>query len=133
MTEFGELLKEALVGEEPMDMHPARDVLEQSVRKFDKRMRAVRLMAVFAVGFMGIVSIVVGVMVYRAPQDVSPKTLFMYGGVFFIAFSAIGFCKMWFAMMHNDIGLRKEIKRMEVLLLEVREECCTTSTTQSGE
>jgi hypothetical protein len=27
-----------------------------------------------------------------------------------------------FAMMQNDIGLRKEIKRVEVLLLELREE-----------
>ena len=122
MTEFGEMIKEALLGEEPLEMHPAKETLERSVRKFEKRMRTVRFMAMFAVTFMSIVAVWVGVVFARAPEDTSTKTLLIYVAVFFWAFSVIGFGKMWFAMMQNDIGIRKEIKRMEVLLLELREE-----------
>ncbi len=39
MTEFGEMIKEALVGEEPLEMHPAKETLERSVRKFEPSLR----------------------------------------------------------------------------------------------
>ena len=37
--------------------------------------------------------------------------------VFGWALGGIGFSKMWFAMMHNDIGLRKELRRVQMMML----------------
>ena len=34
------------------------------------------------------------------------------------AMGAVGFSKGWFAMMQNDIGLRKELRRIQMLMLE---------------
>jgi hypothetical protein len=79
---------------EPLDMHPAREALEHSVRKFEKRMRTVRFMAILAVTFMGIVAVWMAVIFARAPEETSTKALLFYTAVFFWAFSAIGFGKM---------------------------------------
>ena len=109
------------------DCRRFRQPLEQNVLAARPRVMAPLdgvqhdLRTVVAVTFMSIVAVWVGVAFARAPEDTSTKTLPFYGAVFFWAFSAIGFGKMWFAMMQNDIGIREEIKRMEVLLLEMRE------------
>ncbi len=119
MSEFGDLIKEAFAGEEPFDPRPTRDALEMSIRKFDRRMRTVRWMTWLGVTFMGVVSILTIVGVLRAPADVSPRTLALYLMVFAIAFSAIGFMKFWLVMMQNDIGLRKELKRVQMMMLNL--------------
>ena len=122
IDEFTDLLKEAFVGEEPFDPSPGMEALQASVAKFERRMRTVRHMAWFAVTFMG------GVMAWAAysffqatPDDTDLKTMLVYAVLFGMAFLAVGFIKGWFAMMSNDIGLRKELKRTQMMLLESRE------------
>ena len=51
MSEFAEMLKEAILGEEPYRPDRGRQALEASVAKFERRMRTVRLMALVMVTF----------------------------------------------------------------------------------
>ncbi len=118
MNEFAEMLKEAFVGEEPFDARPGREALQASIRKYDARMKTVRYMAIFAVTFMGVVGIYCFVWLLRAPDETSTRVLIIYALVFGWALGAVGFSKGWFAMMHNDIGLRKELRRMQMMMLE---------------
>ena len=118
MKEFGEMLKEAFVGEEPFDPRPERSALEGSIAKFDRRMRTVRHMAWFAVSFMGAVMIFAAAQFFRAPEGASAKTIALWVSLFFFASMTVGMAKFWFAMMHNDIALRKELKRTQLMVLE---------------
>jgi hypothetical protein len=122
MSEFAEILKEAFVGEAPFDPHPGEEVLRASIDKFDRRLRTVRFMTWFAVGFMGAAMALAVVMFLRAPPDASAKVLTAWAGLFLWAMAGIGFAKHWFAMMQNDIGLRKELKRTQLMILDLRQE-----------
>lgn len=118
MSEFTEMIKEAFVGEEPFDARPGRDVLQASIRKLETRMRTVRFMTWFAVAFFSVVWIYCLVWLLRAPDTATTRQLVIYGVLMVWGFSGVGFGKFWFAMMHNDIGLRKEIKRTQLMMLE---------------
>lgn len=117
MNEFAKMLKEAFVGEEPFDPRPGREALQASIRKYDARMKTVRYMAIFAVTVMGVVAVYCFVWLLRAPDDTSTRLLIIYALVFGWALGAVGFAKAWFAMMHNDIGLRKELRRVQMMML----------------
>jgi len=121
MNEFAEIIKEAFVGEAPFDPHPGEEALLASIDKFDRRMRTVRAMAVFAVSFMSAVAALAVVMFLRAPGDGGAKALIGWAGLFLWSMAVIGFAKHWFATMHNDIGLRKELKRTQLMILELRQ------------
>ncbi len=118
MNEFAQMLKEAFVGEEPFDPRPGREALQASIRKYDARMKTVRYMAIFAVSFMGVVGVYCFIWLLRAPDETSTRVLIIYALVFGWALGAVGFCKGWFAMMQNDIGLRKELRRIQMMMLE---------------
>ena len=120
MNEFAEILKEAFVGEAPFDPHPGREVLEASITKFDRRMRTVRFMTGFALTFMGAATVLGAVMFLRAPADAGAKEVIGWAGLFLWGMAATGFLKHWFAMMQNDIGIRKELKRTQLMLLDLR-------------
>jgi len=116
--EFGEMLKEAFVGEERFDPRPGREMLERSIDKFDRRMRTVRHMAWIGVLFPGAVMIAAAVQFFRAPEDASTKMLLLWAVLFLWGNMAVGMIKFWLAMMNNDIGLRKELKRTQLMVLE---------------
>ena len=118
MNEFAQMLKEAFVGEEPFDARPGREALQASIRKYDARMKTVRYMAIFAVTFMSVVFFYCFIWLLRAPDDTSTRVLIIYAVIVGWAMGAIGFSKGWFAMMHNDIGLRKELRRIQMMMLE---------------
>ncbi len=118
MNEFAEMLKEAFVGEEPFDPRPGREALQASIRKYDARMKTVRYMAIFAVSFMSVVGVYCFIWLLRAPDETSTRLLLIDAIVFGWALGAVGFSKLWFAMMHNDIGLRKELKRVQMMMLD---------------
>ena len=117
MSEFGDMLKEALMGDEPFRAAPERDALEESVRKFERRVKAVRFMAFFAVTFMTLVVLAGLVPLLRADEATSGRSLAIY--VILILFGGMGisFGKLWFAMMLNHIALIKELKVVQLRLL----------------
>ena len=100
-------------------MDKAREVaeLEGSIDKFDRRMRTVRHMAWVGVLFMGAVMALSAVMFFRAPEGASLRNSILWATLFLWGNIGVGMVKGWFAMMHNDIGLRKELKRTQLMLL----------------
>ena len=118
MSEFGDLLREALVGDEEFDPSPGREALEAAVVGYERRLRTIRFMAMFAVLFMGAVSAVSLVFLLRAPEGTGLRTLLIYALGFFFGMSGIGMSKLWFAMMMNQSAVLKEIKRVQLALLD---------------
>ena len=45
-------------------------------------------------------------------------TLFLYGMLFVWSSTGVGFVKGWFAMMQNHIVVMKELKRVQLMLVE---------------
>ena len=117
MSEFGDMLKEALVGDEPFRAAPERDALEESVKKFEKRIKAIRFMAFFAVTFMTLVVLAGLIPLLQADDDTSGPSLALY--VILILFGSMGisFGKLWFAMMVNHIAIIKELKVVQLRVL----------------
>jgi hypothetical protein len=120
MNEFAEMLKEAMVGEEPFESEPGREVLLESIRKFERRVKTVRTMAWIGSAFLFGAALWAFVSILRAPEDAGVRTYVTYLAVFIWGMTGVGMMKMWFAMMLNDIGLRKEIKRLQMMMLEAR-------------
>jgi hypothetical protein len=121
MKEFGEMLKEAFVGEEPFDPSPGRALLEASIDKFDRRMRTVRYMSWFGVVFMGAVMFYAVYSFFDAPPEAETKKLILWASLFLWSNIGVGMLKFFLMMMINDIGLRKELKRTQLMILEGRE------------
>jgi len=119
LNEFGEMLKEALAGEAPLDPRPTPESLEASMRKFDQRSRAMRRLTFLGLAFMGTLSILTVVGVLRTPADASPRTLALYLMAFGFTFSAVGSMKFWLFLMQNDIAHRKELRRIELMILDL--------------
>lgn len=117
MSEFGDMLKEALVGDEPFRAAPERKALEESVRKFERRIKAIRFMAFFAVTFMTIVTLGGLIPLLRATDDTSGRSLAIYVLLVLFGSTGIGWGKMWFAMMVNHIAVIKELKVIQVRIL----------------
>jgi hypothetical protein len=120
MSEFAQILKEAFVGDEPFRPETDRATAEASVRKFENRMRTFRRMTTLLVGGMFIVLVYCVVGFLRLPVDANVKTQLTYVGAFIWAGSGITIGKLWFAMMHNHVAVMKEMKRIELMMLEKR-------------
>ncbi len=118
MSEFGDLLKEALTGAETVPTDRGKQALEAAVAKFQRRERTVRWMAVIAVGFMSGLVIWAAVSFFRAPDDTPLRTSLLHVVAFLFGMSGIGFGKLWFAMMHDHLAVMKELKRMQLMLLD---------------
>lgn len=118
MNEFGELLKEAFAGAERFDAHPGREDLERAVAKFERRDRVVRILAWTAVtlAMVPMVWAVYGLAV--AGPDTSAKLLVIQGIVALAALQAIGQMKMFLFATRNHLDQMKELKRVQMLLLE---------------
>ncbi len=120
MSELGDLLKEALIGADPLPRDQGEGALRIAVRTFERRWQTVRLMAWSMVAFMTLVFVVALVLFWNAPQDVGPKQLVVYAVIFLWSALGIGFGKIWLVMMQNNIRVMKELKRVQILMLELR-------------
>ncbi len=118
MSEFYEMLKEAIVGAEPYRPDPGGAALEASVKKFEARLRTVRFMAIFAVTF-GSVASIAGVVLFLGTDDMaSTRELLLCAGLVWFGSSIVGFAKMWYAHMLNHLSLMKELKTVQLRILE---------------
>lgn len=121
MSEFAEILKEAFVNDAPFDPDTDRASAEALLRKFENRMRTIRRMTTLLVGGMFLVLVYCLVGFLRLPADAAVKTQVTYLGAFIWAAGGITIGKLWFAMMHNHIATMKEMKRIELMMLEKRD------------
>ena len=118
MNEFLELLKEAFYKAEPFEAHPQQKELQRSVVQFERRVKVVRWMTWLPVTFMGVVLTIVLVSFFRLGDDASTKTLLIHAVLFLFSMLAIGSQKVWMCIMHNHYATMKELKRVQMLLLD---------------
>jgi hypothetical protein len=71
-----------------------------------------------AVPFMTAVMIWSLVSLLGASAETDTSTLFLYGMLFVWSSTGVGFVKGWFAMMQNHIVVMKELKRVQLMLVE---------------
>jgi len=116
MSEFAEMIKEAILGEEPYRPDPDREALEASLARFDRRVRTVRRMAIFMVGATSAVFVLGLVALLRADETTSLPRLLLYASLFLWGSVAVGWGKLWFAMMHNHFSVMKELKSIQLRL-----------------
>jgi len=121
MSEFQDMLKEALIGDEPFQEHQNEAHLQEAVKRYDRRMKTVRFMTWFPVGFMTV--LVVGCLWRFAVTDPSEvKELLVYALLFVFAMTAIGWSKLFLMMMHNHVESQKELVRVQMLLLALHDD-----------
>ncbi len=114
MSEFGDLLKEALTGAETVPTERSQQALRAALETFDRRNRTIRWMATIGVGFMSLLAIWSAWSFVDAADDATLKELLGYAVLFLSGMSAIGMIKMWFATMLFHLAVMKELKRMQL-------------------
>ncbi len=121
MSEFGEMIKEALLGEESFDPSPGAEAVKAVLQKFDRRMWTVRVLSWFVVAFMFALAIVMIVFLLQAPADESPGLLLLYAVLAVFGMTGVGMAKGYWFLMQNHFALMKEVKRTQLLLIEKAE------------
>lgn len=117
MSEFTEIIKEAFLGEEPFDPSPGRAKLEESIRSFESRERTLRYLLWFAVLFMTAVSVASAWAFLASGPDTSTKELILYAALFLFAGQSIGWSKMFLFSTQKTLGVMKELKRVQLMLV----------------
>ena len=119
MSEFKDLVTEALLGDEPYEPDRGRAELEQSVRRFERRERTFRHMAWFAILFGGAV-LWYGVWgLWHADEATSLKLLFVHALLIFAGGTQIAFMKQWLFRVQDHLSMMKEIKATQLLMIEL--------------
>lgn len=119
MSEFKDLVMEALLGDEPYKPDSGRAELEQSVRRFEQRERTSRHMAWFAITF-GTAVLAFGVWgLWHADEATSLKPLLIYALLIFAGGTQIAFMKQWLFRVQDHYSMMKEIKATQLLLIEL--------------
>jgi hypothetical protein len=118
MSEFSEMIREAFVGEEPYDPSPGRAALEASIRKYERRHRTVRLLSWFMVTAMSVLFFFAGWKFLSAGEDASTKELVLWATLFLWGNAGVAFGKMYLFTTLSDIGLMKELKRTQLMLVD---------------
>ena len=118
MNDFQELIKEAFLGEEPYDHTQGEAELKASIRKFESQDRVLRWMLWSSVAFMSGLTYWAGWSFYKAPSDASPKQLILYATVFLFAVQCVGWTKMFLFNNQKSFSILKELKRVQLLLME---------------
>jgi len=118
MNDFVEMIREALLGEEPHPPDPDREALEASMRKLDQRTRTARGLAAVMVLFGSAVFAWGLIALLRAGEETHVTQAVLYGALFVVGASGVSFGKLWYAMMLNHHAVLKELKRAQLRTLE---------------
>ncbi len=119
MSEFGDMLREAFIGDEPYIANKGREELERSVKKFEARMRVVRWLTGVMLTFSTLAFIAGITLLVRTDDQTTTRELGVYTFLFAFGLVTIGFGKMWFSQMQNHIALMKEIKVTQIRIEEL--------------
>ncbi len=114
MSEFVEMMKELLLGDEPFPAERAREDLRQALQRFDRRMRLARNMTWIYVTAMLVAGVWAVNAIVSAPEGAGLKSLLIYLIVILVVVQGIGLCKLWFFMEHNNFLVLREIKRLHI-------------------
>lgn len=120
MNDFQDMIKEAFVGEEPYRGGQDSTELRASIRKFEVQDRLLRIGLWGSVLAMSALCYWSGLRFWQAPQDASPKQLILYATLFLVSIQCIGWTKMFLFNNQKSFSILKELKRVQLLLLEER-------------
>lgn len=118
-NEFTEMIKEAFVGEEPYESSPGREALLASIRSFEARDRTMRLLVWFVVTFMAALAAWAG---WKFASESSTKMLILYATVFLWGMQGVGWAKMFLFSTQKSLSMLKELKRVQLTILDARRE-----------
>jgi len=121
MNDFTELLKEAFVGEEPYDPHPARADVQAALHRFESRDRTLRYMMWFAVAFMTAVAAWSAWRFFASGDEATTRELILYAALFLWANVGVGWAKMFLFTTQKHLSILKELKRVQLLILDAQE------------
>jgi hypothetical protein len=116
---FARMLKESLAGMS-FDPAPGREALEAGLREFERRERALRLLAWGTVGAMALLAAWAAWSFLSAPADAGVKRLVLDATLFLWASLGIAFGKLWLFTTQAQLATQRELKRLELALLDAR-------------
>ena len=119
---FTRMVQEALTGPEPFDPSPGRVALAAAVREFERRERVLRFLAWGSVAFMTAIALWAAWNLLRAPESASTQHLLLYACAFLWASGGIGFAKLWLFFTQAQLTTQRELKRLELTLLDLGRE-----------
>ena len=116
MSDFADMIKEALTGGPAFEPEPGRKALENAMQRYDKRARSMRaLTAVMLVFMTGVTAWGLMQLVQADAED----TRMIAHGAFLatVGVVGIGFAKLWFLLAQNHLMVMRELKGLEYLAL----------------
>ena len=117
MSEFQEMIREAFLGEEAFEPAPGEDALRESIAKFHRRDRTLRIMAWLMVSAMSAVAIWGVWGFFGGAEEAGQKELILYATAFLWGSTGISFGKMFLFTQQESLRVKLEIKRMHLALL----------------
>ncbi len=122
MSEFTDLLKEAFTGDEPFDPDQGREATLEAIDSIERRMRLVRWMVWFSVSLMFALTIWMVVLLLGAPAEVATNRRLFYLALLVLGMQGTWVGKNWFYNMQNHSRVMRELKRTQLMVLELREQ-----------
>ncbi|MFT5286684.1 MAG: hypothetical protein ACI8TQ_002855 [Planctomycetota bacterium] len=120
MSDFQDILREALMGEETYDENQGQAELRASIQKFDSQERIMRTLLWSSVVLMTVLCFWSAWSFIESPEDVSTKYLIMLATLFLFSVQSIGWSKMFIYSNQKSVSTLKELKRVQLLLMERR-------------
>ncbi len=119
MNDFKELIREALLGDEPYVPDVGREELERSVRKFEQRHKTARYLAWVGITMGSALTFFGAYSLWQADDQTSVKMLIVYGALIAFGSSQIAFMKQWVFRVQDHLSMMKEIKATQMLLADL--------------
>ncbi len=121
MNEFQSMLREAFAGEEPQSDHPARQELEESLRKLERRARLLRVLLWTAVFALTAIAFASAWVFLASDESTSRKSQILSAVLFLWSFTAVGQLKLFLFHSQQNLSIQKEIKRLHLAVLGGRD------------
>ena len=120
IREFKNMIREAMLGEEPFAPDPGRAALENAVRSYEDRMSMMRkvtwlLMVPFGAAVFG-----TGIwLLSQTDAETTTREWMIYGLMALFGYMIVGFGKLWFLLMQNHFSLMREVKAAQIQIQEL--------------
>lgn len=116
MTDFGDMIREALTGGAPFRAEPGLHALEAAMARFDGRARWMRRLVALALVMMTALTALGLFQLVHARAD--DTRMIGHGVILAVAgFTGIAFSKLWFMLHQNHLVVMRELKGLEYLVL----------------
>jgi len=119
MSDFGDMLREAMLADEPYRPDASREAIERAVRGFETRARTIRRLGLVMAGGPGLITALGLWVFFSATAGEDHRVLGALLTLFGIGASGLG--KLWFHAMSNHLTLLRELKATQLAVAELAE------------